>query len=53
MSLEAFISGKSSLSSTGALVPNQNQHADEHRLAELATTSPSSKSSDSLDDSIH
>ena len=44
MSLEAFISGKSSLSSSGALVPNQNSSNDQRRINESCSASTDSGS---------
>jgi len=49
MSLEAFISGKSSLTSSGGLVPNQNTNEQHHFNEATASVDESTRSSSSLD----
>ena len=49
MSLEAFISGKSSLTSSGGLVPNQNTNEQHHFNEATASVDESNRSSSSLD----
>ena len=49
MSLEAFISGKSSLTSSGGLVPNQNTNEQHHFNEATSSVDESNRSSSSLD----